>query len=84
MAILDVGKREIVEAVGKGVVVTPLDRYLSESHRVLIIEPDGWSPERGREALARARSQVGAGYDYLGIVGAPDDERFYCLELTAW
>ncbi len=39
---------------------------------------------RGTEAVRRARSQVGKGYDFLGIVGAPDKNRRYCSELAAW
>ncbi len=34
--------------------------------------------------MKRARSQVGRGYDFLGVLGAPDKQRWYCSELAAW
>ena len=83
-SILDLERSEVIEAVAAGVVVTPLDKYLRETHRLRVVRPRGWTAERGTEALARARSKIGAPYDYLGIVGVPDDDRFYCSELAAW
>ncbi len=83
-AILDRQRLEVVEAVGKGVVVVPLEKLLRESHRVQLVRPRGWTPEGGRAAVERARAKAGAGYDFLGIVGAPNEERFYCSELAVW
>lgn len=83
-SVLDLGKGEVIEAVGKGVSVTALEPFLRESHRVQIIRPDGWTAERGAEALARARTAVGKKYDLLGIVGAPSSDHFYCSELAVW
>lgn len=83
-SVLDLGQGELIEAVGKGVSVAQLEAFLRDSHRVLIIKPDGWTPERGAAALARARSAVGKSYDLLGIVGAPSNDVFYCSELAAW
>ncbi|MCB9740871.1 MAG: hypothetical protein H6747_16515 [Deltaproteobacteria bacterium] len=82
--ILDHDAGEIIEAVGDGVRVAPLGTLLRESHRVQLIRPEGWTRGRGAEAVRRARSQVGKGYDFLGIVGAPDKNRWYCSELAAW
>lgn len=82
--VLDKTRGEVVEAIGKGVVVTPLEKFVRESHRLRIIRPDAWTPKKGVEAAQRARSKIGAGYDYLGIVGVPSDEHFYCSELAAW
>lgn len=83
-AILDHDTGEVIEAIGDGVRVTPLAKLLRESHRMQLIRPRGWTPERGAEAVRRARSQVGKGYDFLGVVGAPDRGRWYCSELAAW
>lgn len=82
--VLDHDGERIIEAVGKGVVETPLEPFLRDSHRVLLIKPEGWTPQLGDQALARARSAVGKGYDYLGIVGAPSKQAFYCSELALW
>jgi uncharacterized protein YycO len=83
-SVLDKQRGQVIEAVGKGVVVTDLDDFVRDSHRLLIIEPASWTPERGREAVVKARGKVGAGYDYLGIVGVPSKKHFYCSELAVW
>lgn len=83
-SVLDLGKGQVIEAIGKGVIVTGLPKFLREAHRLVLIKPRGWTPARGKEFLARARGQVGKKYDYLGIVGAPQDTRWYCSELAAW
>ena len=82
--VLDRTHSEVIEAIGKGVVVTPLDAFLRESHRLQIIQPNGWTPERGAAALARAKSAIGKKYDLFGIVGAPSADRYYCSELCLW
>ena len=83
-SILDLSKGEVIEAIGKGVVVTELRMFLRETHRLLIIKPRGWTAQRGKEFLGRARGQVGKKYDYLGAVGVPLNTRWYCSELAAW
>ena len=83
-SILDLERLEVIEAVGHGVVHTPLMKFLREAHRMRLIRPEGWTPEKGEQAVARARGQVGAKYDFLGVVGAPSEKRWYCSELAAW
>lgn len=83
-SIVDMDELSVIEAVGTGVRVTPLPRFLREAHRVLIIKPRGWTADKGREAVRKARAQVGKGYDFLGVIGAPDEQRWYCSELAAW
>ena len=83
-SILDMQNLEVIEAIGSGVRKTPLFRFLREAHRLQIIRPAGWSPDKGQEAVAKARSKIGAGYDFLGVAGAPSDKRFYCSELAVW
>jgi len=83
-SVLDVDSLEVVEAIGSGVIVTNLRKFLREAHRVVLIKPQGWTADKGRAAADRARSKVGAGYDFLGIVGAPQGKRWYCSELAAW
>jgi hypothetical protein len=82
--VLDLGRAEVIEAIAPGVVVTPLEDFLRESHRLQIIRPEGWTAERGAAALARAKSAVGKKYDLFGIVGVPSSERYYCSELALW
>lgn len=80
-AIYDAETDEIVEAVGGGVGVTPLRELLAQSRRFLIVRPRDWTEAEGRRAVARARSRIGSGYDWLGTLGLPSADRFYCTEL---
>jgi len=81
-ALYDEERGEVIEAVGGGVVRTPLRDLLAQAHRLLVIRPEDYSPEAGRRAIARARAQVGRPYDWFGTIGAPDDRRYYCTELA--
>jgi hypothetical protein len=81
-AVLDKEREEVIEAVADGVVVTPLRALLAQAHRLVVVRPAGFTVEQGREAVARARSHVGQKYDWLGLVGAENDGRFYCTELA--
>jgi protein tyrosine phosphatase (PTP) superfamily phosphohydrolase (DUF442 family) len=81
-AVLDKQKGEVIEALAGGVVVTPVRRLIAQAYRLVIVRPPGWTPEEGRAAVARARTRVGREYDWLGLVGAQQDARFYCTELA--
>jgi len=83
-AVFDKERDEVIEAVGKGVVRTPLRELLAQAHRLLIIRPRDYSADEGRAAVERARAVVGNKYDWLGTVGAQNDRRFYCTELCAY
>ncbi len=83
-AIIGAATGEVIEAVGEGVRSTTLSKLLHESHRVQIVKPRGWTPALGATAVTRARTQLGKGYDFLGVIGAPDKKRWYCSELAAW
>jgi len=81
-AVLDKEREEVIEAVANGVVVTPLRALLAQAHRLVVVRPAGFTADEGRAAVARARSHVGQKYDWLGLVGAENDGRFYCTELA--
>jgi hypothetical protein len=81
-AVLDLGAREVIEAIGSGVQLRELGAFLHDVHRVIVVRPKWWSAERGRAAAAEARTHVGAGYDFLGTVGLGSRSRFYCSELA--
>lgn len=83
-SVLDLDRAQVVEAIGRGVVVTELRTFLRETHRVMLVRPNSWAPGRGRAFVARARGQVGKKYDYLGAIGLPQIKRWYCTELAAW
>ena len=81
-AVYDEERDEVVEAVGKGVIRTPLRELLSQAHRLVLIRPRDFTAEEGRAAVERARSRLGHDYDWLGTVGAQSDRSFYCTELA--
>jgi len=82
--VFDHSQLEVIEAVGKGVVSKEVEVLLRASHRILLIRPDDWTPETGAQAVKNAREKLGAGYDFLGIIGLPSKKRFYCSELALW
>ncbi len=61
-----------------------MQTFLEKSDRVVLIRPAGADRVSGRQALAKARSQIGAPYDLPGTVGLPEAGQFYCSELAAW
>ena len=75
---------QVIEAVGKGVVATELEKFLHESHRLVLIQPPGFDRAKGQATVTRARVKIGEGYDFLGTVGLPNDRRWYCSELAVW
>ena len=84
VGILDHEKGEVIESLWGGNVVTPLDKFLHISHRVVLVQPESWTPEKGSKALAKARDQLGKKYDFCGLLGFPSTKRWYCSELAAW
>lgn len=82
-ALFDAERDEVIEAVGRGVSVTPLRELLAQAVRLQIVRPRGYTKEKGKAAIARARSHVGASYDWLGTVGLQADRSYYCTELCA-
>ncbi|SVD59263.1 uncharacterized protein METZ01_LOCUS412117 [marine metagenome] len=84
VGILDREKGEVIESLWGGNVVTPLDEFLHISHRVVLVQPESWTPEKGGEAIAKARAQLGKKYDFGGLIGLPSTKRWYCSELAAW
>ena len=66
----------VIEAVGKGVVITPLDSLLSQPGRY-----EAASVRRcdRRQSVARARNYLGRAYDFLYL---PDNDDIYCSELV--
>ncbi len=79
--IYDADRGQVIEAIGDGVQVTSLAEFVDTAHRVIVIRPKWWTPERGIAATQFAYGTVGKKYDFLGTVGGGSDERYYCSEL---
>jgi hypothetical protein len=59
-----------------------LPAFLEKTHRLLLVRPDWSTDKTALEALSNARALVGKGYDFLGLAGINNPERFYCSELA--
>jgi uncharacterized protein YycO len=70
-ALYDAERQMVIEAIHPRVREVPLREFLARNRTVLVVRHDGWTPERGSRAVGRARSRVGAGFDYVGGVGWP-------------
>jgi hypothetical protein len=84
VGILDAGKDQVIEAVAPVVRCVSLQAFLEGADRVLLVRPANADTASGRIARDKARSRIGAPYDFLGTMGLPDKDRFYCSELAAW
>ena len=71
-----IGADSVIEAVGKGVVITPLDSLLSQPGRYVAASVRKCDR---RQSVARAREYLGRAYDYLYL---PDNDDIYCSELV--
>lgn len=81
--IYDATTGTVIEAVDSGVTERALADYVRGAHRVMIVRLELSASER-RDAVRRARDEIGTGFDFSGFVGIDDPERFYCSELVAW
>ena len=83
-SIYDASRGTVIESIASGVREIPLEQYVARNHLVLIVRPAHMTADDGREAVARARTKVGAPFDATGMFGVDDPDRFYCSELVYW
>lgn len=84
-AVLYDAKRDtVIEAIRPVVREVPLEAFLARNRHVVVIRPADQNAAQGRLAIDRARTVIGASYDYTGLIGLGTDSRFYCSELLAW
>jgi hypothetical protein len=81
-ALLDRESGTVIEAIGKGVIETPVSELVAQAHRLVIVRPRDYDAAEGTRAVARARSHLGYGYDWFGTLGLGARDRFYCTELA--
>src|SRR5262245_59325566 len=81
-AVLDADNQVVIEANSKGVHVSPLAEFVGRSHRLLLVRP-AWATEKtAPQAVLQARAHIGKSYDFLGLTGIDNADRFYCSELA--
>ena len=83
-AVYDAERGTIIEAINPVVREVPLEDLLARNRYAVVVRPVGQGHIEGRKALGRARSALGASFDYTGLVGIDSKTRFYCSELVAW
>ena len=83
-SIYDATHDTIIESIADGVREIPLSQLVGRNHYVIVVRPSGMTAADEAQALARARSQIGAGYDVGGMFGIDTPEKFYCSELVYW
>jgi uncharacterized protein YycO len=83
-SIYDAERGTIIEALQPVVREVPLENLLARNHVVIVVRPTGLTQEQRLASIERARSAVGARFDFTGMLGAGSDDRFYCSELVLW
>ena len=82
-AVLDPERGQVIEAEGKGLHITPLADFTRKAQRLMLVRPM-WASDAAvqQAAVEKARSLVGAKYDFAGLVGLNVPDRYYCSELA--
>jgi hypothetical protein len=83
-SIVDVTHDTIIEATTPAVQETSIEELLVRNWYAVVVHPAGQTDAEGRAALARARAQIGAGFDGWGFVGLQESDKWYCSELVWW
>jgi uncharacterized protein YycO len=83
-SIYDASHGTVIEAIASGVREIPIEQFVARNHLILVVRPSKMTAADGRDAVARARTQVGAPFDVTGMFGFDDPDRFYCSELVYW
>ena len=81
-AIYDAERDEVIESDAEGVHTTSLDEFLARSHRVIVMQPMWATPGNRPAAVRQARSLIGKGYNFTGIVGLNSPDRYYCTQVA--
>jgi uncharacterized protein YycO len=83
-SIYDASKGTVIEAIGSGVREIPLEQLVARNHYVIVVRPSHMTAAEQTHAVERARTKVGAPFDYAGMFGFNADEKWFCSELVAW
>ncbi len=82
--VYDAERGTVIEAITPVVREIPLEQLLRRNRYAVVVRPVDISDEQRKATVARARSTIGASFDYRGMLGLDDKDRFYCSELAAW
>lgn len=82
--IYDAERGTVIEAITPTVREVPLESLLARNRVAIVVRPHKLSEAERRASVKRARSKVGARFDFGGLIGVQDNDRFYCSELVFW
>ena len=82
VAVFNADSLQVIEAVGKGIHLASLAKFVDKSYRLLIIRPRWRTRQNGIDAWRNALRLLGKNYDFLGTIGFNYPKRFYCSELA--
>lgn len=74
-----IGNGMVIEAIGRGVTLTPLDYFIYTKDFIAYVEPKFTDKEGMASACEWAKTKMGAPYDYNFL---ENDDEFYCGELV--
>lgn len=74
----------VIEAVSEGIREIPLKQLIQRNHYVIVVRPANMTEAERSDAVVRARSKVGGGFDVTGMFGINHEDEFYCSELVYW
>jgi uncharacterized protein YycO len=81
-SLYDATSDHVIEAVYEGVQEKVLERLIRDAHSVIIVRPTEQSRGHLNSSVKRARMELGADFDYLGVLGLRNSPgKFYCAEL---
>ena len=80
--VINMETKQVIEAIGEGIIVTDLDVFIHRSYRLLIIRPRWWQQDNGQTAWENASKLKGKSYDFLGTIGFDSPKKYYCTELA--
>lgn len=82
--VYDAERGTVIEAINPEVREVPLEQLLKRNRYAVVVRPIDITDAQREATVSRARSAVGASFDYRGMLGIDDKDRFYCSELAAW
>lgn len=83
-SIYDAKRGTVIESIGSGVREIPLAQLVQRNHYVIVVRPSNMTAAEQTEAVARARTKIGAPFDIRGMFGIDHEDAFYCSELVYW
>jgi uncharacterized protein YycO len=70
----------VIEATGKGVIVTDLVTFMLQKDKIAVYEPSGFTKDQKLQVAEESKKHIGQEYDYAFKV---NNDKYYCFEFIA-